>query len=74
MLTPSDSSWQAIRFEAHQERLEDHLEEVQRKARGMIRALENVTCDGRLKRLDLFKPGEKKAKERHDNSAQVCGR
>lgn len=33
------------------------MEEAQRKARGMIRALENVTCDHRLKRLGLFKSG-----------------
>lgn len=71
LLTPWDSSWQTVPFEAPyiKKDLEDQLEEVQRKARGMIRALENVTCDERLKRLGLFKSGEGKAKERHDNSA-----
>lgn len=34
-----------------QETGEDQLEEAQRKARGIIRALENVGCDERLKDL-----------------------
>lgn len=47
----------------HHTRQENQLEKLQGKARGVIRALENVTCDGRWKRLGPFKPGGGKGED-----------
>lgn len=45
----------------------DNVERIQRKATGMIRGLENVTCKERLKELDLFSLEKEKTEGKHDN-------
>lgn len=59
------SSWQnsPAGSTTHQKRQENQLEKLQSKENGVIRALENVTCDERWKRLGPVKPGEGKGED-----------
>ncbi|XP_075773654.1 SWI/SNF-related matrix-associated actin-dependent regulator of chromatin subfamily D member 3 isoform X2 [Pelodiscus sinensis] len=49
----------------------EKLEKVQRKATRMIKSLENMTYEGRLKKLGLFKFGKEKTERGHNSHFQI---
>lgn len=57
------SSWAGSTTHQQKKRQENQLEKLQSKARGVIGALQNGTCDERRKRLGPFKPGEGKGED-----------